>query len=333
MLNNQKIATFNINVDLSKAQEKVRVFAPATVANMICGFDILGFAVDSPGDEVKMYKVAEKGVRIRSISGDDGRLPLDADKNTVSACVKMLLKDLNIEDQIGVEIELIKHMPIGSGLGSSSASTVAGLFAINALLGFPLTKDDLMPYCVEGERLACGHGHADNVAPALMGGVTLIRGDQDLDIVRLPVPEELYAGIVFPQVDVPTRDARQLIKDKVLLKDAVVQWGNIAGLVAGLYEKDYELIGRSMQDVLIEPTRAILIPEFYAMKEIALSNGALSFGISGSGPSVVAISKGKEIAEIVASKIKDHLSANGIDSFKYVSAVNVEGPKVLPFND
>lgn len=319
--------------DLSKALDRVRVFAPATVANMICGFDVLGFAVNEPGDEVKMYKTSKPGVFIRSIEGDGGRLPLDPDKNTVSACVKMLLRDLGILDQIGVEIELIKHMPIGSGLGSSSASTVAGLFAVNALLGEPLTKEELMPYCVEGERLACGHGHADNVAPALMGGITLIRGEQGTDVIKLPVPSELYAGIVFPQVDVPTRDARQLIKNKVLLKDAVTQWGNIAGLIAGLFQNDYSLIGRSMVDVLIEPTRAILIPEFYEMKEIALSNGALSFGISGSGPSVVAVSRGKEVASIVTEKIEKHLKALGIDSFKYTSPVNIDGPKVLPFND
>lgn len=321
------------NIDFSKILDKVRVFAPATVANMICGFDILGFAVDEPGDEVKMYRVAEPGVRIRSIQGDDGRLPMDADRNTVSACVKMLLDDLGILKDIGVEIELIKHMPIGSGLGSSSASTVAGLFAINTLLGNPLTKEELMPYCVEGERLACGHGHADNVAPALMGGVTLVRGGEELDIVKLPAPKELYAGIVFPQVDVPTRDARQLIKEKVLLKDAVTQWGNIAGVVAGLFTEDYELLGRSMHDIIIEPSRAILIPEFYVMKEIALSSGALSFGISGSGPSVVAVTKGREVAESVTRKIQEHLSTNGIDSYRYVSAVNVEGPKVLPFNN
>lgn len=320
-------------IDLSKALNSVRVFAPATVANMICGFDVLGFAVDRPGDEVKMYRVDTAGVSIRSIVGDDGRLPMDADKNTVSACVKMLLADLGILHQIGIEIELIKHMPIGSGLGSSSASTVAGLFAVNALLGYPLTKEELLPYCVEGERLACGHGHADNVAPALMGGVTLIRGQENFDVIKLPVPSELYAGIVFPQVDVPTRDARQLIKDKVLLKDAVIQWGNIAGLVAGLFQNDYALIGRSMQDVLIEPTRAILIPEFYEMKRIAMENGALSFGISGSGPSVVAISRGEEVAQVVTALIKVHLAAKGIDSLEYVSAVNMEGPKVLPFND
>jgi homoserine kinase len=276
-----------------------------------------------------MYRTAEPGVRIRSIQGDDGRLPLDPDKNTVSACVKMLLAHLGISQDIGLEIELIKHMPIGSGLGSSSASTVAGLFAANTLLGNPVTKDELMPFCVEGERLACGHGHADNVAPALMGGITLIRGQQPLDIIKLPVPHELYAGIVFPQVDVPTRDARQLIKGKVQLKDAVVQWGNIAGLVAGLFQSDYDLISRSMHDVLIEPTRAILIPQFYEMKQIAMENGALSFGISGSGPSVVAITKGENTAKIVTEQIQKHLSENGIDSLKFVSAVNVEGPKVL----
>ncbi|WP_409150264.1 homoserine kinase [Sphingobacterium sp. BS-2] len=329
MSNPEQLVKKENTLNPDKWLKEVRVFAPATVANMICGFDILGFAVDKPGDEVYMQRVEESGVRIRSIQGDDGRLPLDPDKNTVSACVKMLLSHLGLEEEIGIEIDLIKHMPIGSGLGSSSASTVAGLFAINALLGNPLTKNELMPFCVEGERLACGHGHADNVAPALMGGITLIRGYEPLDIINLPVPEDLVAGIVFPQVDVPTRDARQLIKEKVSLKDAVNQWGNIAGLVAGLYRSDYELIGRSMHDVLIEPTRAILIPEFYEMKRIAMEAGVLSFGISGSGPSVVAISKGAEAAQVAVDRIQEHLTANGIESLQFVSAVNAEGPKIL----
>lgn len=329
MSNPEQLVKKENTLNPDKWLKEVRVFAPATVANMICGFDILGFAVDKPGDEVYMQRVEESGVRIRSIQGDDGRLPLDPDKNTVSACVKMLLSHLGLEEEIGIEIDLIKHMPIGSGLGSSSASTVAGLFAINALLGNPLTKNELMPFCVEGERLACGHGHADNVAPALMGGITLIRGYEPLDIINLPVPEDLVAGIVFPQVDVPTRDARQLIKEKVSLKDAVNQWGNIAGLVAGLYRSDYELIGRSMHDVLIEPTRAILIPEFYEMKRIAMEAGVLSFGISGSGPSVVAISKGAEAAQVAVDCIQEHLTANGIESLQFVSAVNAEGPKIL----
>jgi len=326
---NTKCASILKNLNFDKIRDSVRVFAPATVANMICGFDILGFAVDAPGDEVAMYRADRPGVRIRSIAGDDGRLPLDPDKNTVSACVKMLLAKLGVQDEIGVEIALVKHMPIGSGLGSSSASTVAGLFAANALLGNPLTKTELLPFCVEGERLACGHGHADNVAPALLGGITLIRGYNPLDVVELPVPDELHAGIVFPKVDVPTREARQLIKEKVLLKDAVTQWGNIAGLIAGLYERDYALIGRSMRDVLIESTRAILIPEFYAMKRIAMESGALSFGISGSGPSVVAVTRGKATAEKATEAIRRHLATCGIDCFTYVSKVNTEGPSIL----
>jgi len=317
-------------IDFNKILEQVRVFAPATVANMICGYDILGFAVDQPGDEVFMKRSAIPGVRIVSITGDDGRLSYESHKNTVSACVLSLLTELDLVHEFGVEIELHKHMPIGSGLGSSAASTVAGLFAINTLLGNPLSAKELLPYCVEGERLACGHGHADNVAPALFGGITLIRGGADeLDVIKLPVPQDLHVAVVFPQVDVPTRDARQLIKDKVLLSDAVTQWGNIAGLVAGLYESDYALISRSMNDVLIEPTRAILIPEFYAMKKIALELGALSFGISGSGPSVVAVTNDIAIAAEIAQAIAAHLTAAEIESFQYVSAVNVEGPKVL----
>ncbi|SJN17656.1 homoserine kinase [Sphingobacterium faecium] len=316
-------------INLDNMLDHVHVFAPATVANMICGFDILGFALDEPGDEVIMRRKSTAGVVITKITGDDGRLPLDADKNTVSACVQFLLQHLELHDEVGVEIELHKHMPIGSGLGSSAASTVAGLFAINKMLGDPLSKEELLPFCVEGERLACGHGHADNVAPSLFGGITLIRGHDPLDLIPLPVPEELVAAVVFPQVDVPTRDARQLIKEKVLLKDAVIQWGNIAGLIAGLFKNDYNLISRSMQDVLIEPTRAILIPQFYEMKQIALENGALSFGISGSGPSVVAITRDKEVAKQIVDQIKAHLSESEIESYGYVSGVNVDGPKVL----
>ncbi|MFD2906496.1 homoserine kinase [Sphingobacterium anhuiense] len=316
-------------INLDNMLDHIHVFAPATVANMICGFDILGFALEEPGDEVIMRKTSVPGVVITKITGDDGRLPMDADKNTVSACVQFLLQHLELEDRVGVEIELHKHMPIGSGLGSSAASTVAGLFAINKMLGDPLSKEELLPFCVEGERLACGHGHADNVAPSLFGGITLIRGHDPLDLIPLPVPEELVAAVVFPQVDVPTRDARQLIKEKVLLKDAVIQWGNIAGLVAGLFKNDYDLISRSMQDVLIEPTRAILIPQFYEMKQIALENGALSFGISGSGPSVVAITRDKAMAKQIVEQIKAHLAESEIESYGYVSGVNVDGPKVL----
>ena len=309
-------------------KDQVRVFAPATVANMVCGFDVLGFALDRPGDEVYMRRVDTPGVRLVEVTGDDGRLPREVDRNTVSACVMDYLQHVGRTD-VGVEISLHKQMPIGSGLGSSAASTVAGLFAINTLLGSPLTRQELLPFAVQGEALACGHGHADNVAPALMGGITLIRGYEPLDVVPLPAPPQLFASVVFPHVDVPTRDARQMIRAKVALKDAVTQWGNIAGLVAGLYSNDYGLIGRSMHDVLIEPTRAILIPEFYGMRRAAMEAGALSFGISGSGPSVFAFAQSEETASRITAALTALLDSHGIGSNGYVSAINTTGPREL----
>lgn len=309
-------------------RDQVHVFAPATAANLVCGFDILGLALEKPGDEVKMTRSNKPGVRLLKITGDDGRLPLDPTKNTVSACVQMLLKHLNRED-VGVEIELYKQMPIGSGLGSSAASTIAGLYAINQLLGQPLTKQELLPFAMKGEELACGHGHADNVAPSLFGGITLIKSYEPLEVIALPVPPDLHCAVVFPHVDVPTRAARKMIRSKIELKDAVVQWGNIAGLVSGFFMSDYGLIGRSMQDVLIEPTRAILIPEFYEMRETAMNAGALGFGISGSGPSVFAFATSHDTATQITDRIVQHLKSKGIDSNGYVSAVNQQGPREI----
>ncbi|KUG06028.1 homoserine kinase [Solirubrum puertoriconensis] len=309
-------------------KSSVRVFAPATVANVVCGFDILGFAVEAPGDEVLMRRTHKPGVTIRRITGDEGRLPLEASRNTVSASVEFLLQHLGREE-VGLEIELHKHMPIGSGLGSSAASTVAGLVAANELLGSPLKPLQLLPFAMQGEELACGSGHADNVAPALLGGFVLIRSYKPLDVVRLPFPTELHCAIVYPAVHVPTRDARQLIRSKVLLKDAVTQWGNVAGLVSGLFLNDLGLIGRSMQDVLIEPVRAMLIPDFYRLRELAHEEGAIGFGISGSGPSVFAFAPDEHRAAAITARLRQHLLSLGINSLGYVSAINAHGPKVL----
>ncbi|RZM25611.1 MAG: homoserine kinase [Pedobacter sp.] len=309
-------------------KNSIKVFAPATVANVVCGYDVLGFAVDAPGDEVIMKLTSGKGITITKITGDDGKLPLNPEKNTVSASVQHYLDYIGQPD-LGVEIELHKKMPIGSGLGSSSASTVAGLFAINTLLDNRLTNRELVPFAMKGEELACGYGHADNVAPALMGGFVLIRSYEPLDIISLPFPEDLHAAIVYPEVDVPTKDARQMIRSKVLLKDAVTQWGNVAGLVSGLFMKDYDLIGRSMTDVLVEPTRAILIPEFYAMRQLALENGAIGFGISGSGPSVFALTKDAHTANNITQKLQAHLKNIAINSLSFVSEVNKKGPIII----
>ncbi len=306
----------------------IKVFAPATVANVVCGFDVLGFAVNEPGDEVVMRLADKAGITISKITGDNGRLPLDPLKNTVSVSVQHYLQSIGRTD-IGLDIELHKKMPIGSGLGSSSASTVAGLFAAKKLLGDESDAAKLLPFAMKGEEIACGHGHADNVAPALLGGFVLIRSYEPLDVVKLPHPKGLYCAIVFPNVDVPTREARQIIRTKIKMKDAVTQWGNIAGLVSGLFMNDIDLIGRSMNDVLVEPIRSILIPDFYKMREIAMNMGAVSFGISGSGPSVFAFTRDEETAKHITQALQQHLTSLHIDSNGYVSAINDEGPKVI----
>lgn len=309
-------------------KESIRVFAPATVANVVCGFDILGFAVEAPGDEVIMKRKDTPGIKITKITGDEGRLPMEAARNTVSVSVQHYLKHIGKPD-LGLEIELHKKMPIGSGLGSSSASTVAGLFAINSLLGGLLSPMELVPFAMKGEEMACGFGHADNVAPAILGGFVLIRSYEPLDIIKLPYPESLYCAIVFPDVDVPTRDARKMIRSKVLLKDAVTQWGNVAGLVSGLFMKDIDLMSRSMKDVLVEPVRSILIPDFYVLRDIAMESGAVSFGISGSGPSVFSFARDQSTALKITEAISHYLEDLQIESLSYVSPVNGEGPKIL----
>jgi len=310
------------------ASGTISVFAPATVANVVCGFDVLGFAVNEPGDEVIMRITNKPGITISKITGDDGRLPLDPAKNTVSVSVQHYLNSVARTD-IGLDIELHKKMPIGSGLGSSSASTVAGLFAIKTLLGDDADPATLLPFAMKGEEMACGHGHADNVAPALFGGFVLIRSYEPLDVVRLPHPAGLYCAIVFPDVDVPTREARQIIRKNIQMKDAVTQWGNIAGLVSGLFMNDIDLIGRSMKDILVEPVRSMLIPDFYKMREMAMNLGAVSFGISGSGPSVFAFTRDKETAHRITQKLQQHLTGINIGSNIYVSTINDKGPRVL----
>ncbi len=313
---------------LGSGGDSVRVFAPATVANVVCGFDVLGFAVNEPGDEVIMRLTNKPGITISKITGDDGRLPLNPAKNTVSVSVQHYLQSIG-RTEVGLDIELHKKMPIGSGLGSSSASTVAGLFAAKTLLGDASDCVPLLPFAMKGEEMACGHGHADNVAPALLGGFVLVRSYEPLEVIRLPHPTGLYAAIVFPDVDVPTREARQIIRSKILLKDAVTQWGNIAGLVSGLFMQDIDLIGRSMQDILVEPVRSMLIPDFYRLRELAMEAGAVGFGISGSGPSVFALTKDEATARQITQRLQKHLNTIQIGSQIYVSPVNAEGPKIL----
>ncbi|GAB3891408.1 homoserine kinase [Larkinella knui] len=307
--------------------DSIKVFAPATVANVACGFDIFGFAVDSPGDEIIVRKSDLPGVRIKAIVGDEGRLPKQAERNTAGIAIQTYLK--HIESDQGLELILHKKMPLGSGLGSSAASAVAGVFAINELLGRPLKQIDLLPFAMEGERLACGSAHADNVAPSLMGGFVVIRSYNPLDIITISTPAQLFATIVHPEIEVNTKDARHILKNEVSMKNTIIQMGNVAGLIAGLMKPDYDLIGRSMVDVIIEPIRAILIPEFSEVKQAALEAGALGCSISGSGPSMFALSRDQPTALRVGNSMQAAFQAVGIGSELYVSGINQEGPRVL----
>lgn len=307
--------------------KSIKVFAPATVANVSCGFDVLGFAVENPGDEIILTLSDEPGIRFRKITGDNGRLPYAAMENTAGISITLLCERVGFKG--GIEIELNKNMPLGSGLGSSAASTVAGVFAANELLGKPLKKEDLLPFAMEGERIACGAAHADNVAPCLYGGFVLIRSYDPLDIIEIPTPGNLYCALVHPHIEVKTKDAREILRKLIPLKNAVIQWGNVGGLVAGLMKNDYDLIGRSLQDVIIEPIRSILIPGFQDVKKAAMDAGALGSSISGSGPSVFALCHGEEIARNVGDSMQKAFQNKDIKSTLYVSKVNPKGPVVI----
>jgi homoserine kinase len=308
-------------------KDSIRVFASATVANVACGFDVLGFAVDNPGDEVILKKKSTPGVKISKITGDEGRLSLSAEKNTVGVSVSRFLD--HIGSRQGIEISLNKKMPLGSGLGSSAASAVAGVFAINQLLGMPMTQQELLPFAMEGERLACGSAHADNVAPSLLGGFVLIRSYDPLDVIKIKTPPNLFCTIIHPHVEVQTKDARDILRKKILMSDAIIQWGNVGGLIAGLMSADYGLIGRSMQDVIVEPIRSILIPGFNDVKAAGLDAGALGCGISGSGPSIFALSTKEATAQKVGKAMTKVFDSLQIGSEVYVSKINNAGPQIL----
>jgi homoserine kinase len=308
-------------------KKQVRAFAPATVANVAAGFDVLGFAVEQPGDEVTLLAKDGAGITVESITGDEGKLPLTASKNTAAVAITAMLAHLKKEK--GIAIRLKKMMPLGSGLGSSAASAAAALVAMNELLDNPLSKKELVPFAMEAERIACGAAHADNVAPAILGGFVLIRSYNPLDIVAIDTPENLFCSIVHPQIELRTEDARKVLKHEITLKDAIHQWGNLAGLIAGLMRSDYELIGRSLHDVVAEPIRALLIPGFEEVKQAAMESGVLGCSISGSGPSVFALSTSQAIATTAGKAMQKALSEIGLESELYVSKVNRRGAYII----
>jgi homoserine kinase len=307
--------------------DSVTVFAPATVANVASGFDVLGFALEAPGDAVTLTRLAEKKVVIREIRGDEGKLSLDPDKNTATVAAGALLRHIGAD--FGVEVILEKRMPSSSGLGSSAASAVAAAWAANLLAGSPFSPADLIPFTLEAEKAACGSAHADNVAPSLLGGFVLVRSYEPLDVIRLPVPPGLACAVVHPHTEVKTSDARKILKKEIPLAAAIRQWGNLAALVAALYESDLALLGRSLQDVVAEPVRSLLIPGFPAVKAAALSSGALGCSISGSGPSIFALCASQPLAEAAGAAMAEAFLGAGLSSDIYISSINTRGPVVL----
>jgi homoserine kinase len=307
---------------------RVEAFAPATVANVASGFDVLGFALEEPGDAVSVTRVPGKEITVVSVVGDDGKLPRDPKKNTAAVAVGGFLARVGFP--FGVEITLEKRMPLSSGLGSSAASAVAAVYAANILAGKPLTTQELLPFTMEAERVACGAAHADNVAPSLFGGFVLIRSYDPLDVVQLPVPAGLSAAVAHPHTELRTEDARRILKKEIRLSDAIRQWGNVAALVAALFKEDLALLGRSLQDVVAEPARSLLIPGFAAVKAAALDAGALGCSISGSGPSVFALCATTADSARAGDAMVAAFAKAGLSCDLYISAVNTKGPVELP---
>ena len=306
--------------------KSIKALAPATVANVSCGFDIFGFAVEAPADEVIITLTDSPGVVIKQITGDEGRLPLDS-RNTSSVAVQAFLKEIGSEQ--GVEIVLHKKLPLGSGMGSSAASSVAALVAINHLFDNRFTREQLLPFAMEAERIACGSAHADNVAPSLLGGFVLIRSYAPLDVTKIPTPPGLYCTLVHPHIELKTEDSRRVLKSSIQMKDAITQWGNIAGLVVGLMKPDYSLITRSLQDVIAEPVRSVLIPGFDSIKATSLQHGALGSGISGSGPTIFSLSTDEKTAEKVGEELQRQFVNMKLKSDVFVSRINQTGARIV----
>lgn len=320
--------TVNQPNNTMKLIAKSSAFAPATVANLACGFDVLGLAVHTPGDVVEATLHDEIGpVTITDVTGDGGVLPREAHLNTASVAVMALCKSVDFRQAISLVIH--KQMPLGSGMGSSAASAVAAIAAVNALLPVPLPKESLVTFVMEAEQIACGAAHADNVAPSLLGGIVLIRSYHPLDVIKLPVPADLAVCIVHPALEVRTETSRAILRKQIALGVAIEQWGNLAGFVSGLYTNDYDLLRRSLVDVVAEPVRSPLIPNFTGIKQSAMDAGALGCSISGSGPAVFAITKGLEYAHKAAAAMVQAFADINVVAQSFVGLVNNEGARVL----
>lgn len=303
--------------------KSVTAFAPATVANVGCGFDIMGFAIEGSGDKVTITQGLDNGHIVMTGPYAD-IIPYEREKNTAGVAVDAYLEATGNQN-VRLCIALEKNLPLGSGMGSSAASSVAAVFAVNKLFGNPLTTSELIPFAMEGERVACGTAHADNAAPSLLGGFVLIRSYNPLDIIQIRCPDELYCTVLHPHIELKTSDARRILKRDIPMCDVIKQSANAAGFMVGLLTEDYDLLGRSISDLLAEPKRIQLIPGFEAAKQAALNAGAIGCGISGSGPSIFALCKGESRAKLIAEVIRKCFSNAGLVSDAFVSPLNAPG--------
>jgi homoserine kinase len=304
-----------------------KFFAPATSANLSAGYEIFGLALEQPGDIVTAVKIEQAGVQLISLTGDNGKLPKDPEKNTATVAVTALLKHLNYQGGIGIHLE--KQLPLCSGMGSSAASAAAAVAAVNHLLDAGLSNKQLVPFAMEGERLACGSAHADNVAPALMGGLVLVRSYQPLDLVAIPIPENLHYAIVNPEILISTAESRAKVPQQINIADAVAQMGNAAAFIAALAQGDFDLLSRAAEDFIAEPARASLIPGFSLVKQAALESGAAASGLSGSGPSMFALTDSLKTAQKCATAMIEVFTMQDIRSTSYVGQVSKQGARLI----
>ena len=307
--------------------KKVNVFAPASIANLGCGFDIMGLALDEVGDVLEMSVCDGDGLSIVNRSGVP--LPEDPEQNVITPVIRKFMELTGNRAQVDVVIRE-KIFP-GSGIGSSSASSAAAAFGINELFGAPLSEEEVVLCAMEGENLASGGYHADNAAPAVMGGIVLIRGYEPLDLIKLPVPGDFYCAVLHPHLVVSTKEARSILPLKVDMHAAVAQWGNVGGLVAGLYSGNIGLVGRSMRDAVAEPYRKGFIPGFDELREKVLQSGSLAMNIAGSGPSVFALADRREKARKAGEIFEQHFAAQGFDYHSYVVKVSNRGARLIAY--
>lgn len=303
------------------AKNEIKIFSPATVANVSCGFDVLGFCLNTIGDEMILRKTKEKGLKITKIEGFD--LPYDPKKNVAGVSALAMIADA--QPDFGFEMEIYKKIKPGSGIGSSSASAAGSVFAINELLGRPYNKTQITDFAMKGEALASGSEHADNLAPGIFGGFTLVKSTHPLEILQLPTPKDIYATIIHPLIEIKTSDARAILPKTFPLKDVITQWANLGSFVHALHTSDYELLKRSLHDVIVEPHRSQLIPHFEEVKSGALKHGALGTSIAGAGPSIFALSKGIENAKNVEKAMRNIYSETGIKFETHMSEINTQG--------